>query len=146
MICKVFAASLLAPLCWMSACTDPMPPAPDAGNPPAQPDHDAGPPPCSPGSQPSQKTRSLRRDVGGSRVMRGTRLHDHAIVVFRATGAASAKLSGTPSGRIDKRSVCMAHARPPWLATCPLRSSHFHNQRIIKEIQHAAIIVVAHRA
>jgi hypothetical protein len=86
---KMFKVSLLAQLCWMTACAVDAPQAPDTkDDAPAQPD-DSVRPPRNPGFQPPQQTRAPRRSVAGDRAVRGLRLHDRAIAGFGANGAAS---------------------------------------------------------
>jgi hypothetical protein len=94
MIRKILNVSLLAQLCWMSACavdapqTPDAPQAPDTGDDPRpQPDDDVRPP-NNPGLQPPQQTRPTRRSVPSSRSVRGQRLHDRAVAGYRANDAA----------------------------------------------------------
>lgn len=101
---KLLAASLLAPLCLTSACSDDAPAVPNPTSPPARPD-DSARPPRNPGFQPPDQTRPARRGVAGDRATRGVRLHDRAIAGFRFSGDPSDIQPIWDAARADLASV-----------------------------------------
>jgi hypothetical protein len=105
MLRRLFAASLLAPLCLTSACSD-TPQVPGPGSQPQQPQQPQQPgrvvtPPRNPGFQPPQQNQPARRQAANSRAVRGLRLHDRAVSDFRA----SATRGALPDAQADVQAL-----------------------------------------